>query len=374
MCLALPVLAAPTPDPDPALPHIETRHGSVTMPEQLIAVEGGFTTVFQAALDKHVLPELVASFDLVTALPAGRGKWVIYIEGNTSPREGGVSSLLPEANTDAGTALDRDRNGRLQVSELHYFYPIGNNALLVTGLLDLTSTLDSSEVANDETAQFLSGPLVNNPTIDFPDYSLGMVYNRETGVDRGYSLALTSSHGLADNANASYAQLVDIGADGRGVFAAGEVQWPAVGSKLHAGIWLNSAGHAKLKGQAGTEHNYGVYLVADHPVASGWWSLRAGLANERTSPAGRFLSLALQQPLADAILGLGIAYTGLSGQDTSQHHDDMLQAECYLRFAMYDNISITPALQWLRNGSFDASGEPLAADQTLLSLRLNDTF
>lgn len=77
--LSLAVQAADAPPP------IETRHGAIAMSAQPIAVEGGFTAVLQAADDRAIEPELGASFDLVTTLPAGTGKWVIYIEGNTSP-------------------------------------------------------------------------------------------------------------------------------------------------------------------------------------------------------------------------------------------------------------------------------------------------
>lgn len=367
LALSLDGLAAAEPE------HIETRHGAVSMPTQPVAVEGGLTAVFQAAADKHIDSELTTSFDLVTILPRGNGKWVLYVEGNTSPRADGVSSLLGEANADAGSALDRDGNGRLQVSELHYFQPLADG-LLVSGLVDVTTTLDSSEVANDETHQFLSAPLVNNPSIEFPDYSLGVVYNRETGPDRGYSLVLTSSHGLGDNPDASYAQLVDITAEGKGVFAAAEGQWPLAAIQLHLGAWLNSADHARLDGKPGSEHNYGLYLGADGRLGDILWNLRAGLANEQVSPTSRFLSAAVERPLAGATLGLGIAYSGLSPQDTTPQQDDQLQAEAYLRFAPRDDVSLTPAMQWLRNSGFDASATTVDSEQWLLSLRLNYTF
>lgn len=357
----------------PDSPHIEARHGSVSMPPQPIAIEGGFTAVLQIADDNNIDEELLGSFDWVTTLPAGKGKWVMYVEGNTSPRKEGVSSLIGEANADAGSALDRDGKGRLQVSELHYFHPLGGG-MLVSGLLDVTASLDSSEVANDETSQFLSAPLVNNPTIGFPDYSLGVVYNQETGKDSGYSLALTSSHGLADNANASYAQLVDVGDDGKGVFAAAEGYWPMAGTKLHVGAWVNSADHARLDGGTGSEKNYGLYLVVDGQAAAGQWNLRAGLANEDVSQASQFLSLSLARPLKQAALGLGVAYTGLSSKDATPQQDDMLLAEAYLRFEPRVDMSVTPAVQWLENSGFDASGNTVDAETLLFSLRVNQTF
>ena len=363
----LSVQAEPNPE------HIETRHGAVSMPGQSVAVEGGITAIFQTSDDNNIDAELTSSFDLVTTLPKGNGKWIIYVEGNISPRTDGVSSLLGEANADAGSALDRDGNGRLQVSEVHYFQPLGGG-LLVSGLLDVTASLDTSEVANDETSQFLSGTLAGNPTIGFPDYSLGVVYNRETGEDRGYSLALTSSHGLADNPNASYSQLMDISADGKGIFAAAEGQWPVAGTKLHAGAWINTADHERLDGSAGTDQNYGLYLTVDGKVASTAWNLRAGFANDKVSQASQFLSAAVEYPLADLSLGLGLAHTGLSSEDATPQQDDILQAEAYLRFSPREDVSVTPAVQWLSNSGFDASGNTVDAEQILFNLRLNYTF
>lgn len=369
MAVGTATLALAEPNPE----YIEARHGAVTMPDQPIAVEGGITAVLQVPDDKRIDAELVSSFDLVTTLTAGGGRWVIYIEGNTTPRAEGVSTLLGEANADAGSALDRDGKGRLQVSELHYFHSYAGG-LLVAGLVDVTTSLDGSEVANDETSQFLSSPLVNNPTIDFPDYSLGVVYNREASEGKGFSLVLLGSHGLADNPDASYAQLVDIDADGKGVFAAAEGQWPVAGIQLRTGVWINTADHAQLDGGAGTADNYGVYLVADGHLATGMWNLRAGLANAKVSQASHFLSAALERPLHKATLGLGIAYTGVSNKDTTPQLDDMLLAEGYLRFALRQQVTLTPALQWINNSGFDASGTPLHSDQVLASLRLSYTF
>lgn len=365
---ALAAQAEPTPE------HIETRHGAVSTSEQSVAVEGGFTAVLQASDDKNIDAEGLISFDLLTTLPTNAGKWIIYVEGNTSPRVDGVSNHLGEANADAGSALDRDGNGRLQVSELHYFYSPTPGTLLAAGLLDVTASLDTSEVANDETSQFLSGPLANNPTIGFPDYSLGLVYHREADKGRDYTFALTSSHGLSDNPDTSYTQLLDIDADGKGIFAAAEGRWPVASATLRTGIWVNSADHARLDGKPGTGKNYGLYLVVDGQMAAGKWNLRAGLANDNVSQASHFLSAALERPLLTARFGLGFAYTGLSGEDATPQQDDQLLAEGYLRFTPRDNINVTPVVQWLSNSGFDASGNAVNSEQVVASLRVNYTF
>jgi porin len=148
---------------------------------------------------------VVASFDLFLKASLLRGTVHLYVEGNTTPFHDGVSRRIPEANTDAGTALNRSGEGRIQVSELRLIWPIFQGSHVHLGLLDATGFLDVSQIANDENLFFLGGPFVNNPTIEFPDYALG------AGLDGGltdngklcYAVILTSSNGLADNPDVS---------------------------------------------------------------------------------------------------------------------------------------------------------------------------
>ena len=71
---------------------------------------------------------------------------------------------------------------------------------------------DRSSLANDEVAEFLSLPMVNNLTIVFPDYALSGFYQDVNAFDGfGYRVVLSSSHGFADNDSGSYKQLTDVG-------------------------------------------------------------------------------------------------------------------------------------------------------------------
>jgi hypothetical protein len=100
----------------------------------------------------------------------------VYLEGNSTLDASRASSVLVETNADAGTALDPDRRGRVQLSELNYqlHRPAGRE--LTFGLLDASGYLDRTRITNDENVQFLGASFVNNPTIEFPDYTLGAVY------------------------------------------------------------------------------------------------------------------------------------------------------------------------------------------------------
>lgn len=349
------------------------RHGATRLHDGQVVVEGGLTVVGQTASDGAVSDELFASLDILSTLPVGDGRLVIYVEGNTSQNDSGVSAMIGEANADAGTALDRDANGRFQVSEFHYDRSVGEG-VLAAGLLDATGYLDGSDVANDETAQFLGGSFVNNPTIGFPDYALGLVYHHEQSEEPfDFTLVLTSSHGLGDNPNASYSELVDVGADGKGVFAAGEAFWTLDGVVVKAGVWVNSADHAKLDG-SGNASNYGLYGVLDVPAGEAMINVRLGLANEEVSQAAHFVSVAGNYPVAWGEVGAGLAYTGLSGKDATPGFDDSIHAELYARYDVSENMHVTPSLQYIENSGFDGSEATIDARQTVAGVRLGYSF
>lgn len=349
------------------------RHGTVTEIGKTIQVEGGFTATLQSSSDSRAKDEALASFDLVATLPSGRGEWTVYVEGNLSPRHNGISEQIGEANVDAGSALDRDGAGRLQVSELHYSQSFGDNRFAV-GLLNTACALDASEVANDETRQFLGSSFVNNPTIAFPDYALGTCIHFEEGGTRpGFTLVLTSSHGLADNPNHSYAELVDIGAKDKGLFLAGELYGHAHNNHWRLGVWSNTVEQAALDDPAKQKDNYGVYLTSDHRFEHSTLNLRIGMANEDVSEAAGFVGLALETPLAGHIVGAGLAET-IASRKAGGDKDNIIQTEIYMRFDLHDRLHITPAIQHIVNRGFDSTANNLDKGITVYSLRAGYHF
>jgi len=351
---------------------VETRYGVVTEAPQGANFEGGIVVTLQGADTPYADDEALASFDFVAVFAAGGGRWTLYLEANTTPRDSGASALFPEANADAGTALDGNGNGRLQISEFHYSRGIGTGEV-VAGLLDATGALDQSEVANDEASQFLSGALVNNPTIEFPDYALGALYHHEAEEERpGYTLLVSSSHGLADNPEATYSQLFDVGEDGKGVFAAAEVYAVRGGTTWRLGAWTNTADHAPLDGSGGEASNYGVYAVADGSAGRGRWNVRLGAGNAEVSPAASFVSVAYEHPLNDHALGIGVARTGAS-RDLGSGADDTLLAEVFLRLQL-GGMQISPVIQWIQNSDFNGGSETPNHDTFVYGLRATYGF
>ena len=353
--------------------YVETRHGAVPgWPPS--TVEAGITLVGQRAGDRRVEDEITASMDLVLTLDHGPGHWSIYLEGNTTPDPSGVSALVPEANGDAGSALDRHGRGRVQVSELHYVWELGGRRTLLAGLVDTTASLDTSDIANDETGQFLTSTLVNNPTIGFPDHTLGLVYNHGSAENAGITLMAAGSHGLADNPDHSYGELFDVTRDGKGVFVAAEYQWQIDPLRLVAGAWNNGGDHDTLDGGGGTRSNRGAYASLDVRAAGAGWNLRAGVADERVAQSAEFVSVAVEYPFTRFVLGAGAAHTWLSSHDRTPGLDDATQLELHARFGVGDGVTLTPVVQRLSNPGFVADGNAVDKDITVVGLRANVTF
>ncbi len=336
---------------------VDTRHG-VIAERPGVAVEGGLTFTWQGGDDSRARDELLASFDLSATLPLGSGELVAYFEGNVTPREQGVSSRFAEANADAGSALDGNGRGRLQLSELHYRLPLASSTFYL-GLLDPARFLDASDIANDETRQFISADLVNDPSIALPDYTIGLAWHDNSDPARAdMTLFVSSSNGLADNPDASYRELLDLGADGKGLFTAAEFYLPHGDGIWRIGAWLNSAPHARFDA-SGERIASGLYASIDGRFGATHWNLRLGLADPRVVEAARFIGIALSRSVgaADA-WGLGWTHTGLSPHARDAGFGDIEHGEFWWRHGFESQLTLSASLQWLRNSGFEtANGE-----------------
>ena len=335
--------------------------------EDGFSYEGNLTGTYLAASDDRAQPEPSLSGDLFGTYAFGDFAIIGHLEGSTTPRANGVSSLVPNANGDIGSALDKNGHGRVQLSE--FYLQFGNeDVTAAAGLIDATAWLDASAVANDEASQFLNATLVNNPTIEFPDYTLGGVVTL-AGHDAfpGITAFVGSSHGLADNPDADYDDLFDVGDNGKGIFGALELQWDvdALGNNgaVRLGAWTNTADHARLDGSAGTKDNYGVYGVVDGGVEGLNWSIRGGIADKSVSAAAWFVGGAVEHPMGAVTLGLGLTHTAAS-DDLGPGFDDETDAELYARYDVVEHLHVTPLVQWTNNPGFDDT--ETAVDKSLV--------
>ncbi|RMG31417.1 MAG: hypothetical protein D6721_01465 [Gammaproteobacteria bacterium] len=318
----------------------DRRHGAVLDGITGFHVESAATLTFQHATRAPDRNEASISFDLVQTLPMGRGLWTLYVEGSTTPRAAGVTATFPAANADVGTTPDHRGRGRLQVSELHYGMET-SDWQIVTGLIDVTAHLDLSEVANNETTQFLATPLVNNPTIAFPDYVPGLAWHRHARKHKpGIALVLAGSHGLADNAG-HYARTFHLNAHGKGFFLAAELYGRRQTNVWRTGLWMRTDALVRRDG-SGNGHARGIYGVFDAMPGEHLRSnLRLGITLDDVSKARDFASAAILRESGALALGAGLALTRLHGSK-----DERL-VEIFARYRVNKALQLGPHIQWV---------------------------
>lgn len=311
---------------------------------QTVDVSASANVVGQATGESQIRSEAVGSLDLFADVQLSSVLLHVYVEANTSPTENGVSSRVPFANMDAGTALGADGGGRVQISELRLAWPFRQGAELHVGLMDLTGYLDVSRISNDENLFFLGQPFVNNPTIVFPDYTLGATV--VAGVPRlpggRVAVSVAASHGLGDNPQASYGELVDLDDPDKGVFVAGRFRWESQGWEGSLGGWT-STGRRTAGVDPSPLPDAGFYSVlgvsSDHHSVNA--RLGVALGDEGSEP---FVGLTYLGTLDANAFGLGMAKTPAMPSFVDR---DAEHVEAFVRRSLWGSVFLTSSVQWL---------------------------
>jgi hypothetical protein len=314
---------------------------------------GASGTLTVQAVESGRLPSRgYASADLSLVWPQAQGQWVLYLEAASSVRPPAAAAVLPELNADAGSAVDADGGGRAQLSELYYQSHRWGWTL---GLLDASARLDTSRLANDENLQFLAAPLVNNPTIAFPDYSPGAAWRGRLSDGLHLRALLLAADGLADTPGRSYSELLDLDAPGRGVFTAVALTHARPAGRIEIGSWLRSVRQPQLDASGPERMPWGLYLVAERTAPAGGCGTRLGLGSPAVSRAAYFGSLYCQRRHRSLTAGLGGARTWLSAQDRQPDAGDASQLETYLDWQFRQGQHLSLSAQYLVRPQFDGS-------------------
>ena len=341
-----------------------------------VSWEGGVTAAYQHADDSRAASELTVSADLFATLEMGRGEWLMYIEGSTTPKSTGVSAFYPTVNGDAGSVLTEDGDGGIQVSEFNYTFRLESEHSLMLGLIDPSAWLDRGRIANDENQQFLNGSFVNNATIEFPDYTLGAIYRAPArGRRPGVTVVVSGSDGITDLPDRAYQDLLDFNEDGRGAFVSAGANWLSGTSSWRIGAWVRTDDHAVAGSETNEDKNYGAYAVYGWQSGSNALNLRAGFANSDVSVASEFFAIAYQRKSRYGHFGIGAAHTGISSGFQTGTRDSAIDSEIYFRIPVLNGKGhVTPSVQYVEAPGFDADAAVPGSSAVVTGIRFHYSF
>lgn len=283
----------------------------------------------------------------------------------------------------------------LDVTELYYEQGLWDNTLFIrAGKLDLTGgfdcsgcpvSFDGNRYANDETSQFLNGALVNNPTIPFPAYSLGIVVYWNPSENFYASVGATDSQGdyretgfnTAFHDEDYFLYLAEAGVT---------PEWAGLRGAYRLGVWYLPEPLSVTDGEAFYRDTVGFYTScdqrlyresADEDDAQGLGAFfRYGYTPERASDLEHFVSVGMQyeglfEGRDEDVLGIGYARGTFSDRANNIYTDDFESV-----VEAYYNIRMTPWMHWSPSVQYvsNPGGDEATDDAVVLGMRAQITF
>ena len=319
------------------------------------------------------------SADLQKLLGFERGNIYMLVEGGWPDAEGidvaSVSSAF-------GVNADAIGNQGTVVKELYYQGPVfGNSFTIMVGKIDFTGVFDATAYADDECTQFLNAALVDDPTIPFPDYSLGAVLNWDM-TDSWYLMG-----GVADaQANGRETGFRTTFHDEDYFFYALETGITATNSTYRVGLWNDPQPKANADGVKNYRDDVGVYTSCDRMLHKenadpedgqglGVFA-RYGYAPSKRNDITNFFSAGFQyQGLFDGrdddVLGAAFAHGSFSNTAASSYPEDYENAlEVYYNAQVAPWFNLSPSIQYVAN----PGGSNTATDALVFGLRAQVAF
>ncbi len=334
--------------------------------------------------------EFSGSYDVEVTLDMKKllgleGSFFIHGEGGWTDSEGINESSVGSA---FGVNADAAGNRSLDIVQAYYELPITEQFRIAAGKIDFSGFFDASAFANDETSQFLNASLVNNSTVPFPDYSLGVIASFDI-TDNWYAMA-----GVAD------AQ-----ADGRetgfntafsdedyyfyiaetGVATAFDSAKGAMPGTYRLGVWNDPRPKGNADAVDLERDDVGFYVSFDQMLAKenddaddsqGFGVFfRYGYADGKRNDLCSFYSLGVQyQGLIDGrdedVFGVGYSNGSFSNYAAASFPDGYESAvEAFYNIRVSDRVQITPDVQYVVN-----PGGSGTADAVVLGMRMQVSF
>ncbi|MDR1195492.1 MAG: carbohydrate porin [Endomicrobium sp.] len=284
------------------------------------------------------------------------GNVFFHLEGAIGEGLNDKLSLYSPLNGDAGTTVSI-----FTIAEFWYEQALFDDKLTLTfGRMDPTAYFDGNAVANDETEQFLASMFVNNSAIAFPDYSLGLraTYSPFEFLDLTYAYFNQDSFEF-NNIDTNGFNIIEAG------FKLGET------GNYRLLYWTNAAGIPDLKGER--IQDYGIGASLDQAVNENITLFaRFGYRNPDADTAevdeddngdpivtgyAPYITWSFGAQFNGALWGrendaLGVAAgQNIISEDLAKLYgsksDAETQTELYYKFALTENVALTPVLQYV---------------------------
>jgi len=273
-------------------------------------------------------------------------------------------------------------NRGLDIVEAFYEGPFfSENLTIAIGKLDFTGIFDASEYADDECGQFLNAALVDDPTIPFPQQSLGVVLN----------WAITDSWYLMGGVGDAQADVRETGFrttfhDEDYFFYALETGVTAGNGTYRVGLWNDPQPKANSDGSKNKSDDIGFYTSCDWMLHKENTDIedsqglgvffRYGYAPSNKNDITNFFSLGLQyQGLFDGrdddVFGMAYAHGVFANTAASTYPEDYESViEAYYNAQITPWFVFGPSIQYVAN----PGGSNTAKDAVVFGLRAQMTF
>jgi len=337
--------------------------------------------------------DLEAELDLEKLFRLTGGTFFVLAEGSWSDGldASSVGSLL---------GINDDARGEqvIDVTEMWYQQEwLAGRLIVRVGKIDLTggfecrgcaASFDGSAYANDEVTQFLSGALVNNPTIPFPDNGLGAMVHAEPL--EGFYVTFGAADAQADARETGFRTAFHEEDHFLGILEAGIARnLLGMPGACRAGLWYDPQPKGRFSG--GTKRDdVGLYLSCDQLVykenadAEDTQGLglfaRFGCADSDVNEINGFWSVGGQYrgPIPtrdDDVLALGVAQGILSRDAECGRASQETVMEIYYSAAVCGWLTVSGHVQYVNNpgGTNDVDDAVVAGMRAQINfLKLTD--
>ncbi len=345
---------------------------------------------FSGSYDVEMMTDLKRLFEIDNA------QLYTHVEGFWNKTEGIDSVSTGSAFGVNGDAMPRDA---AVVTELWYQHSFLDGDFIVRmGKMDLSGgfecsgcpvSFDCNRYANDETSQFLNSALVNNPTIPFPDYTLGVAMHYAP-ADAGWYITAAAADSQGDHRETGFRTAFHD--EDYYVYMAETGITPSFGhlqGTYSVGVW-HMPEPTDVDGDGiSSRNNTGMYLSFDQMLSKenedaddsqGLGTFfRFGYAPSTHNAMTQFYSTGLSyQGLFDGrdddVLAFGVARGYFSEAAGATYTEDSETVfETFYNIAVNSSLTITPSIQYVADPSSADNGRDLK-DAVVFGLRMQMVF